>query len=246
MAAIRHLSHAPLVEALIDFRAVPAPSFSVGEFAALRPRLPDFPSMEEMRRFEAQIEFRGDKAPTGQLDTSGLLGYRFMSGDGREAVQYRSDGFTFNRLAPYTSWNEIRPKALRLWNLFVEIAKPEQVDRLALRYINRIEVPAKGTLEALLAVVPPRYPGAPGTLANFVFRTAWADSAARIAANVALALQPLPSGEASNLVIDIDVYKEGPHPLDIAQLEPIFDQLRDMKNEIFFGSITENLAAKLE
>ncbi len=43
--------------------------------------------------------------------------------DRLNVAQFRRDGFTFNRLRPYTKWEEIRPEALRLWQLYTAKAK---------------------------------------------------------------------------------------------------------------------------
>lgn len=71
----------------------------------------------------------------------GLHGYFFRSDDGKNIAQFRIDGFTFNRLKPYTSLDDILPLAMEMWRVYCDTAQPEVVTRLALRYINYIPLP---------------------------------------------------------------------------------------------------------
>ena len=50
------------------------------------------------------------------------------------------DGFTFSRLKPYETWENLRDEAYRLWQKYREITSPEII-RVALRYINKLEFP---------------------------------------------------------------------------------------------------------
>ena len=71
-----------------------------------------------------------------QSSAGGPDGYLFTSVDGRQVVQARLDGFTFSRLKPYDKWESLRDEARELWQHYVQIASPETVTRVALRYIN--------------------------------------------------------------------------------------------------------------
>jgi len=72
-----------------------------------------------------------------------LRGYMFRSEDEFNVVQFRVDGFTFNRLKPYTSWKSVWPQALELWRKYQNMALPVAITRMALRYINHIELPSR-------------------------------------------------------------------------------------------------------
>ena len=63
----------------------------------------------------------------------------------REMIQLRVDGFTFNRLKPYTSWEKIFPRAYRFWKKYLDCVEPVGVTRLATRYINALDVPIPKT-----------------------------------------------------------------------------------------------------
>ncbi|HEY9229588.1 MAG TPA: TIGR04255 family protein [Gemmatimonadaceae bacterium] len=247
MAAIRPLSHPPITEAVVDFRVALPPSFAAHSLAQSADQLRDaFPVTEEMRRFETLIDVRGGKPATTRPSEGQLVGYRFKSADGRDVAQFRVDGLTYNRLEPYTNWDTVRPKALHLWNLFVQVTGAARAERLALRYINRLSVPPEGDLTDFLEVYPPQFPGSPSFVSGFVTRISTHDPVTNFNANVAQTLElRVPAGRPS-LLFDIDVYKAGGLGRTDQELGPVLDRLRAMKNDIFFGSITEVTARRYE
>jgi uncharacterized protein (TIGR04255 family) len=247
MAEIRHLRNAPITEAIVDFRASLPADFKAEAFAQARDQLREsYPVVEEQRVFRAKFAFKEGKPAHPDTESIGLQGYFFKSHDGRNIAQFRVDGFTYNRLAPYTSWGQILPEALRLWELYVTMAKPEGLSRLALRYINHIKVPAKGDLSKYLLVLPTYFPGAPRYLASFLVRTSSHDPETGYLANVTETLERSPDAADAVVILDIDVYTVRGLELGSDPLRVILQELRTIKNNIFFGSITEELAKTYE
>lgn len=248
MAAIRHLSRAPITEALFDFRVTLPPEFQSEAFSSVRERLrTEYPVVEEMRRFEARFEFRAGKGPIPtESKSGGLLGFRLKTEDGRNVAQFRRDGFTFNRLPEYTSWDELCPEALRLWAIFVEVAKPEKLDRLALRYINRLKLPPQLRLQDVVEVVPPSFAGAPQLISSFLISESRHDPQTGYMVNIVEALQPDLAADSLALILDIDLFKVSGLGLEEAKLRPVLEEMRKLKNEIFFNAITERSAKEYE
>lgn len=246
MARQRSLPRAPITEALFDFRVSLPPDFELSKFGAAHSQIRDrYPVMEEVRRFEAIFEVKTGK-PSAQLDASALLGYHFKSADTRDICQFRRDGFTLNRLAQYTSWEQMAPEALRLWGVYSRIAAPERVDRLALRYINRLTLPAHGNLEDFLEVTPPTFPGAPEAMQSFLVKQTRQNPANGYTANIVESLEPNLSGDNARLTLDIDVYKMGGLGLSERELTPVLADLRRLKNDIFFGVLTDRTLEQYE
>ena len=200
-----------------------------------------------MRRFEAQFEMQPGKPVTTQHSDHGLLGFKFQSSDGRDVAQFRQDGFTYNRLEPYTEWAVVRAEAVRLWRQFVEVANPARIERLALRYINRMTIPTRGNLREYLEVMPPLFPGAPPAISGFVFgRAPTPNRATGANAAVAGALEKGLIAYPADVILDIDVFRVEPMGVEEAGFGPILDSLRTLRRNIFFGSITEENAKRYE
>jgi uncharacterized protein (TIGR04255 family) len=245
MAAIRHLARAPITEAIADFRVTLPGGFKAESFASLRDALHDkYPVVNERRLVEARFGMKEGKTLPPAAEIKGLQGYFFQSEDGRNIGQFRVDGFTYNRLAPYTSWEEIRPEALRLWDLYLGIATPERLDRLALRYINRFKIPSTVDLSRYLEVLPPYFPGAPQYLASSLVKVSSHDPGTGYLANVTEAIESGPENPV--VILDIDAYTLSGLGLRSAELTPALARLHQIKNEIFFGSITEETARLYE
>jgi len=247
MAAITALNRPPITEALVDFRVMLPPSFSADAFREAKPDLANrYPQIDEMRQFETTIELNADKPPATDHRDRGLLGLKFTTPDNRQVAQFRTDGFTLNRLKPYTSWGELEPEALRLWSVYVRIARPNAVRRIALRYINRIDLPLDTDLARWLEVAPPHFPGVEGAVADYVMRVTTQDPAFGTTSSVVQSLQRVPGHSARVLTADIDVYEVGDVATEVDALGPILDRLRNIKNRIFFGMITDNLVARFQ
>lgn len=243
MAQVRHLSKAPITEALFDLRAALPEDFAVERLAQVHDRIRDrYPTRHEQRLFKATVSFQASRpaAPPETTDL-GLNGYLFKSDDGLTIAQFRRDGFTLNRLKPYTRWAELFPEARTLWRLYAEVAGVRQFTRVATRFINHLKVPAApgSDFDRYLTSAPPAAPGAPQPRVGFLSRVVSRDSATDLHAIVTHATEPALEAGVQTIILDIDVYKEGAYGPDDPALDEIFESLHTMKNDIFFGAITE-------
>ena len=112
MESTQHLKNAPIREALIDIRVELPENLTAEVFSMLaKEHQGDFPSQGKARRFKAGFEFRDDgKAIAHAAHDASFEGVRLSNENGNEIVQFRTDGFTFNKLKPYTSWDDIYPE----------------------------------------------------------------------------------------------------------------------------------------
>jgi len=203
--------------------------------------------MEEQRGIQAVLEFKSGAIATSQTKDFGVRGYLFRSADGKEVVQFRSDGFTFNRLAPYTSWDELFPKALVYWKLFVDIARPDVVTRLAVRCINHMRIPeGKVDFDDYLSAGPRVPPELPQTIAGFLTRVVVFDPQQDIAGNVTQALETALDERFTTVIMDIDVYKVNEWRSDDPRIIETFGLLHEFRNRVFFSHITDKTAELFE
>jgi uncharacterized protein (TIGR04255 family) len=169
----------------------------------------------------------------------------YSSADAVNLVQYRLDGFTFNRLKPYTSWEQVFPQAFALWQEYASLARPEFVKRIAVRYINRLDLPRMVTnLSDYLTVPPTVPPGISGELSGFLTRLNIRQGGDSVALTVALEHNLTPG--SMSVILDIDAYRVADFEVDSGELPSAFDQLRRLKNSVFFASITETTAGLFE
>jgi len=238
----RHLRSAPITEAIIDARVKARASFNPSAFVGIHAQIADrFPVKEE--RKGGQVTFRvGSTGPTEpEFQDLGTQGFFFKSPDERLIAQFRNDGFTLNRLKPYTSWEDLFPIALDLWNLYVATAAPEAVTRIGLRYINHIMLP-DGVIELndYLRAVPPIPEELPQFLGPFQSRLTIHDPDAGCAAHVAQSFEPGHHGRGPTLLLDIDAFREVDMVPGDPEVVATITHLHDFKNKIFFSMVTED------
>jgi uncharacterized protein (TIGR04255 family) len=247
MPAPRHLREAPITEAIIDVRVKARSGFQPREFEKIKPEVSRlFPESEEQTGgvFTFQLAPTGVQPPVVQ--DLGFQGYVFRTTDKKLLAQFRADGFTLNRLRPYTSWEELFPIALDLWKLYCSAASPEGVSRLAVRYINRIVLPSDlGEFSRYLRAAPVVPEELPQTVTAFQSRTTIQDTGRGLAAHVAQAFGTDAESQKT-LILDIDAFCEGAWAPSDPEIAGIFGRLREFKDLIFFNSLTDETLRQFE
>jgi uncharacterized protein (TIGR04255 family) len=243
--AFPHLNNAPITEAIIDFRVRLPGAFEILRLKEAHVQLSaDYPTIEEQQVTRQQFEQRPGQPPKLTVRSQGVPGYRFRSGDAKSLVQFRRNGFTFNRLKPYPSWDQVFPEACRLWKIYSTVAPPEEISRIAVRFINRIQLPLPNLEFSDYLTAPPPLPqGVPQSLSGFLTRVVIQDPETKLAANVVQALEPPLNEQYVSMILDIDVYQRDVSQLTLEAVLGQFAKLREMKNRIFFGSLTEKALA---
>ena len=163
---------APITEALIDIRAQLPESVSLIDLEKLHSHIKgEYPDKKPRNLWEGKVELKQEGAPHTETRVQ-KLGYLFTRADRTQVVQFRLDGFTFNRLRPYTRWEDVCPQARKLWDLYKAGVKPVEVTRIAVRYINSIEIPSKDfDFDDYFTATPKVPDGLPQILDHFFMRT---------------------------------------------------------------------------
>ncbi len=231
---------APISEALLDIRVELDKSFSLSGFEELHERIKDrFPEKQQRIAFQANIKL-APEGPSSAVPMSHPDGFLFRSSVANKIAQARIDGFTFNKLRPYQNWQSFREEAQELWNLYYENAQPLRITRLALRYINRIDLPLPfTTFKDYILTLPEVAPELPQALGGFFMQLLIPDSEREATAVINETIEGVTNGQKLPLIFDIDVFREVSFADNKAEIWSIFDQLRQFKNDIFFNSITE-------
>jgi uncharacterized protein (TIGR04255 family) len=239
-----HLGNAPIVEAVIDFRVLREPTVSAQTFAGLVPSLGGkYSQVDSIHSFETRFGIdRGKILDPSQV--MGHLGWSYRAGT--DIAQFRVDGFTFSEIEKYTNWEEVFSEAFRLWEIYIRLAKPKQLTRIAVRYINRMRISGSRNVGDFLAAPPflPR-PVSP-LIQDFLTRLDIVDERRGSAARVVQALEPQIDPNTMSLLLDIDAYHEEALAPTDPSIPELFQRLRELKNEIFYASITDKTVEMYE
>lgn len=242
MTAIR-LTNPPIIEAVVDLDCDMPPTLDLGTLeaparAAFRDHYPEFRAQVLQ---EAKFQVPAD-APPALSVRRGLQALQFVAGDGRQLVQVRRAGFSFNRLAPYSSLDDYLPEIARAWRVFVELVAPAVVRQARLRYINRIPLPMTEGLIDLdqYLALGPRLPEEERLkFVGFFHRHEAAEPETGNRVNTTLASQP-PQEALLPVILDIEAIADTSNaPEDWPSIEARIQGLRALKNLVFQRTLTE-------
>ncbi len=235
------LAKAPIVEAVLDIDCDMQPDFNLEsvEESARDAYATNYPELQVRRFLEQQFE-KVDNADPKLSTRSGLQAFLFFSGDRKQIVQVRSQGFSFNRLAPYSSLDEYLPEMKRTWSIFTSIIRPIRVRMVKLRYINRILLPLvknKLDLDKYLKLGPRLPEEDKLTLSSFMNRNVAVDVETGHQVTIILASQAIQENQLP-VIFDIEVVNN--ESVDLSNWDLILQQiqsLRNLKNRVFEHSL---------
>ena len=247
LSSVEQFKNPPVQEALLDIQVTLPAETTLNVLrkfqAGLEARFP-----ERQERISLQQGFQISGAGDSQAITSSrsVDGYWFVAKADGKIVQARRDGFTFNKLRPYSNWDTFSAEAKELWQRYVEIAKPANVRRIGLRYLNRIEIPLPfRDFREFCLLFPDLPPKIPQALTEFFLRFAVpVESVPAAAASVTLTFEPPQQAATLPLILDIDAFQsfEMLSP-DTEEIWKRLAVLRGLKNDIFDASLTDKTKA---
>ena len=231
--------NAPITEALLDIRAILPDHTGLDQLASFHDSVRDrYPNKRDRKIWTGSIHVRAE-GPEIAGSSGGIDGFLFSSVDGKNIVQCRLDGFTFNRLKPYDKWETFREEAFKLWQSYVRIAAPKEITRVALRYINRIEIPLPITdFKDYVLTGPEIAPGLPQGLTGFFMQLTIPITDIPAQAIVTETIEPITETKRLPFILDIDVCRQAAFNVAEHDAWEVFEKLHDLKNHIFFKSIT--------
>jgi uncharacterized protein (TIGR04255 family) len=237
------LGNPPIVEAVLDVDCDLPPEL---DLAALKePSLARFgdlyPKFQTQFMQEHKIEAKPDALPN--ISTSlAVQAFQFRHEDDKQIVQVRAQGFSFNRLAPYSSLDDYLPEIERTWRLYVDLVSPVQIRAIRLRYINRILLPMNANvidLDEFLTIGPRLPDGERLLLRGFLSQQSATERDTGLQINLVLAAEQV-ANEKLPIILDITVASAAiiAEPADWLKMRPVIDALRSLKNHIFENSLT--------
>ncbi len=237
------LSNPPIVEAVLDIDCdmPPALDWEVLKESARNAYREHYPQFQAMSSGTTQIEKSSGEPPTHKA-LRGVQSLQFLHEDRKQLIQVRSQGYSFNRLAPYSTLDDYLPEIERTWKLFVGFAGPKQIRSIRLDYINRIVLPLKdGKLEIskYFRAIPQLPDDSNLTFAGFLNQHSAVENGTGNLANIVLTTLPVESGNLP-FVLDIGVmHCEDREADNWDWIAERIESLRNLKNRIFKGTLTD-------
>lgn len=243
MQTHRHYSRAPITEAIIDFRVALPEGFLADEFADLYSQIKDdFPIMQPFQTSMVTLDPGKPDSPIKVGTSEQASGFLFRSRDNLRTFQATSGGFTFNRLAPYKSWEEFSAEAQKLWEIYKKRCKPICVTRAAIRYVNQINIPSDGAVELkeYLKTVPEVSSTlSQNALQSFFMQLQIPQQDLNCLLLINEAIAPRTNPNLVIIILDLDLFREQIWASDDDDIWQFLELLRHRENEVFESSITD-------
>ena len=149
----------------------------------------------------------------------------------------------YSHMPPYTNWENFVEEMRPLWDAYVQTLKVVAVTRLAVRFINRLQIATGVDIDEYVRLGP-RIPAEVskefvGYFMQLVLPVS--DLGPEFRTIVNTGVEPGTSPSASALVLDIDVFCEKRISIDGDGLWKTLERLRAHKNKVFEASITDKV-----
>ena len=230
-----HFKKAPIVEAvldiqmetaLVDFGALQSGFEGLDGYSALKPKM----------AFQAQFNVaQPDKSIVDAPHQIGLV----CTGT-KQSLHLGLKSFTFSQLPPYETWGVFCDEARDHWRRYKEIACPSKITRISVRYVNRLDLPWPfDDFKEFLKTCPEVSVDLPQKLNGFFMSMNMPFEDPGITLILQQALVPPAAPDVVSVILDIDILTTENLSLVEEALWARFEELRQNKNRVFLGCITE-------
>lgn len=167
---------------------------------------------------------------------------RLSSGDETDVLVVQANALTWSRLAPYQGWAAQLARVRRDFEIVNEIAGYKKIERLGVRYINRIDVPLSYARLAhyedfiRVQLTIPDFLQPHGNYA-WRFERLFAELGMVAIVQSMSAIPVIPNTEP--FIVDIDIVSSADIPAKADDIFAKLETMRTLKNDIFELSITD-------
>ena len=230
----------PIKEAVFDLQIRSNSSFNENLFKEFLKQIGDYTSHGVMRNIDIDTHTN--------TQTSQIVGYRCISKDEKQIVQFKKYGFSFSRLQIYDGWEKNCREALRLWNIYCEVMRPTAITRVATRFINQFHIPHVFAKPAEYFNTYIQYDDSISSVWGQMSYRLLLTHSSSIKSHIMFNNNINQNDQSVNVVFDIDVFSERLNLLqkDTSNVENIFNQMRKVKNEIFEKGITDKTRSLIQ
>jgi uncharacterized protein (TIGR04255 family) len=230
----------PIIEALCEFRFQPGqpwdwtvPGLFYGSVRE------DFPIKTQQNVMEMSMEAHKGEVVTPTVK-GGIARMQFHPENKLRQIGVGPDLLSVHVLRPYPGWEEFKELIDRAFETYTAVAAPLGVNRIGVRYINRVDIPQAVVQLEDYFVTPPRVPGSlPQAMNSFVSRV---DVACDEQTRLLLTLAATDTGQPGFLyvLLDLDViFSVASESLPLQETLDKVNKLRELERDAFEASITD-------
>jgi uncharacterized protein (TIGR04255 family) len=234
----------PIVEAVCEFRLTPDTPWDLTIPGLFYEKVRGtFPNREQ--RVIQEVELTHE--PQGlqqQIRTSERI--LLFSDNRKMLVQVGPRMLAINALKPYPTWQGLKPHIVKAWESLRDIVEVRGIQRIGLRYINRIELPdSPMKISEYFEFYPLIGSRLPQNAVNFITGADFDYTDGRDRCRLQLT-HASNTQENKTFMLDIDYFLAKPRAVDISDALSWVEEAHGRVEEVFEGCITDRLRAMFE
>ena len=241
----KRYSNSPIIEAVCELRLAPDSKWDLTIPGLIYETIKnDFPNKEQ-RRVSNQLILPKEILEKPQnieqqliIDDLAL----FRSEDQKQLIQVGNHLLSINRLKPYISWNQFRPLIGKAFEILRQVAGLNEIQRIGLRYINRIDVPDTNIkLENYFEFKPSLGRNLPEMLIDFIVKCSLSYYDGRDICRIQLRSVIPEDKNSSSFLLDLDYFLNDPKAVTENSILEWADKAHEEIEKVFEGCITDRL-----
>lgn len=166
----RKYKNPPLIEAVCEFQFDPESEWDIAVPGLVYAELKEtFPIREQVTN-EIEVTMTASSEEGIQPQIFAVADrIRFLREDKKALVQVGPHLLSINHLKPYPTWEEYLPLIQMAYGVYRDVAQPQGLARIGLRYINKIDIPVpRVNLEDYFQFYPHLGPELPQDISSFI------------------------------------------------------------------------------
>jgi len=239
------LTKAPIIQAILEIKVDLPKSFKVKKFENLQKAIKkDYPTVKN--QIQGKFTISASDATSVVDSESSQIGHSYYTKSESRSIMAPTDQFNYFQSEQYGSWKEFKEVALNLWNEYSRVTKPDKIRRVSLRYINRIDIklPIMDIADHFLTHLEISKK-LPQEVEDFNLRYSIPFKEEKVSTHVTQSLAPS-ENKVVPFLFDIDVLYHDEMEFDNKVIWEKFDELRDIKNMLFFNNLTDSTINQLK
>lgn len=242
MSARREYRNAPVEEAIVEFRLAPGSEWDPTVPGKLHehPDIKDAYSGRPRTQRVVQTLLQATAGQPAELSfEEGIGGVQLVDEDAKHLISVSPNLLSVHVLRPYEGWEHFRQRAKSVIAAYRQIVGIHKVQRLGLRYVNRIVIPtAEVDLDEYFHCGPRSLTGLPDQMASFLNRAEYLYGNGQKLIMTFATIQAPPGMGA--FLLDLDVFWEG-EAIEIDTALPILDAMHERLGAAFETVITDKM-----
>ncbi|MGB4727910.1 MAG: TIGR04255 family protein [Thermogutta sp.] len=241
----RLYKNSPIDEAVCEFRVTPDTPWDIAVPGLFYDKVKGTFANREQRLFQEVELTQGPQSIQHQVRTSERI--MLFTDDRKKLVQLGPRFMSVNVLRPYPSWNAFRALIELAWKGLQEAVGVTGLERIGLRYVNRVELPGEVVnVEEYFEFYPFVGKSLPQKLTSFFIRAEFPFSEGQDCCRVQLTRFPNSTEGKTSIILDLDYFLAKPRAVDVVQALDWVEVAHTRVEEMFEGCIRDPLRKLFE